>query len=389
MRILNRLGQRNKNTKHYQKNYEEVKIEGKGINIGMSSEGLVRGKQEQKEQYYKELKKQITMRDEQEIRNIAGTVQMGTGRTIYDVFAKMEEARIPLDYLVAMGLVDEIDLESYQNLKVKGLDTRDIIAEEDHVGVDETLRMQVMSQITKMPELKELITDKELGLVEPEKYIDEYQRRVDEFTEITPSHKKNTVEETEEETPYTEKLPQGEEDTVRVKKEFVQDEASAHLTEFKNLALQIGKTGRKMESRARQQEQAEEADRIRNVRSVYVIEQDALLPVIDGYNIKSVNGMEDVIEYTTSKRNLMVITQSIPKHLHKDLIDWLRGIAGTKYRIVTLKESPVGHKLVEETLELTKDSLDAYYENHPDEMYVGKDVEGFEDISKFLVGDEW
>lgn len=379
MSILNRFGRRNKQSEHYQKNYENITIEDDGnLNIGIQSEGLVGSKREEKEYYYKRLKSQITDADKRTIESIAST-----SKTIYEVFSKLEMERMPLDYLVAIGLVEEIDIESYQNIKAKGLDVSQTESEEDLEGVDETLKMQVKGQAGEIPKLQGAVTDQELGLVEKEEYVDDYQRAV---AELDKEDTKVKVHEEDEETLNDKEIK--EEVTNEETEEVVEEEKEKEpdLNIFKSLAEKIGEKGKKEEKRELQEQKAREREKLKNIRDVYIIGIDMLLPEIEGYRFHLVEDMADIMEYTTSKRNLLIITQSIPNKLQGELMGWLRGInkGSSKYRIVTLESSAVGHELIEDRVQPTEESLNGYFEKYRDEYYEGKDVESFLDISDFI-----
>lgn len=389
MSILSRFGRKNKKSEHYQRNYENITIkENDSVNIGIHSEGLVGNKQEEKKEYYRRLKEQITQSDIHTIESI-----FRVSKTVYEVFSKLENQRVPLDYLVAMDLVEEIDIEAYQNVKAKGLDVSQTESEEDLEDVDETLRMQVEGQSGDIPELKGEVSDQELGLVEKDDYVDEYQRVVaemgsKEIKEGTTEHVevKEEINITDEiiGEEHNEEVDEGTEEEVEEEVEL--EESDPDLNVFKSLAAKLGKKGKKEEKRERQKQEAREREKIKNIRDIYVIGIDLLLPVVEGYRIHLVKDMADIMEYTSSKRNLLIITQSIPRNLQGELMGWLRGInkGSSKYRIVTLKSSAVGHKLIEDKIELTEDSLNAYYEEYKDSDYEGKDVESFIDISEFI-----
>src|SRR5690625_3206118 len=124
MGLLNRFMKRNKKTEIYQRNYEEQENDSHDsheshdlsddneISIDMGSKGLVNTSKEDKSLYYSELLTRITDNDKMDITNIAKT-----SRSINDIFRRMEEMDIPLEYLVALGLEEELIIEFDQNAK--------------------------------------------------------------------------------------------------------------------------------------------------------------------------------------------------------------------------------------------------------------------------------
>lgn len=437
MTILSRLGKKNKESSHYQRKYEEIEAD-KGVNI--LGTGMVRGKLEEKEQYYEDVRSKITVQDKKRISDIAKV-----SVSIYDVFTKMEKTGIPLDYLVALGLVEEVDVESYQNIKLKGL-TGDILNISELEKVDDTLRMQVLGQANRIPELKYSLGEEDTGFgkMGEHTYDEEENVREEGYKEQEEVKSTGDVEKLEEEgkkgkeegelgslkqlaeelrrkkekeeREREEQKRKEEEERQRVieedkrrkeeellrQEELIRKQKEARRREKEAELLRIEEERRKKEEKERQkkleeekkereeqrkkEEQRREKERIRNTREVYIIGDNNLLPVVEGYNIKEVKGMTELMEYTSSQRNLLIITQQIPKEMQQELIKWLRSVmeGSKKYRIATLKDSAVKHELIESTVEITKESLDTYYKEFKDEDYEEKDVEGFYDISEFL-----
>lgn len=209
MGLLSKFAKKNKETNHYQKNYEEEHdsydlSEEQDIQIDMHSKGTANVSREDKSIYYNQLSKQITDRDKQRIADIAGVAA-----SPHDTYRRLEEADIPLEYLVALDLVEEIDIEAYQDAKAKGLDLKEMIKEEDLVSTDESLRFQTISTSEEMPELKNALTDEELQgeeAVENEQEKQDYESfdlKENDLNEVVSFTEEDESEEaTEENTPY-------------------------------------------------------------------------------------------------------------------------------------------------------------------------------------------
>lgn len=617
MGLLSRFRGKNKKSDIYQRNYEETGqqeidsgdlSEDDGISIDMGSDGLVNSSKENRSNYYDELLTKISHEDKMDINNIARTSQ-----SLNDIYRRMEEADIPLDYLVALKLVEEIDIETYQNAKAKGLDLKEMVTEDEITNTDEGFRMQVQSQMEPVPELKNALSDDELGLVEEQAQDtrDTYQKTMDvldkdavEDIEKRPMENKRKdmedhwndlvsfddevdypsfddfdvdeipeVPDFEQNRPYQENEPlqtqserefssyprppleSDERDSKIVDKEsnvFLDEEKEkqdiptgdedleddfssldfGESTDFDDLTFgeeeieeevegneytnsedtfsefgnddfrsdvdteseekmeeikqeinegeyanvseeeEVEETGedvsdkfsalRKLTDKLRKPKEtdlSESHDRVldeddatsdisledgedvldqfiggedglddevtheeavekepedsnkqeqkqpfeseavmekvvpsapveekKEVRRVYVISDELLFPLIDDYEIYQVTDMTQIMQFTSSKKNLLVITQKIPKGIQKEFLEWLRGVesGSSKYRIVTLRGSAVSHPLIETIISLDKDSLDNYFEEFGNERYIGKDTGSFLDISSFL-----
>lgn len=118
-------------------------------------------------------------------------------------------------------------------------------------------------------------------------------------------------------------------------------------------------------------------------KNIFVVSEYALLPNIEGYKFIKVNTIKDIYKYSSSGQNLLVLTTEIPKELIKELGNWLKSIMkqDKKFRIVTLEGFEISHKLIEQTIKLNKVSLDAYYKQHPPELYKQDSIGSFKDLS--------
>src|SRR5699024_1908093 len=113
MGLLSSFSKKNRKSKHYQRNYEESK-ENINVEISNTLEEDVLGN---KGEYYSKLREEITRLDRKKIYRIGLS-----SATKNDVYRKMENEGIPLEYLVALGLSEEIDIDAYQNAKLKGIE---------------------------------------------------------------------------------------------------------------------------------------------------------------------------------------------------------------------------------------------------------------------------
>ena len=354
MGLLNRFIKRNKKTDIYQNKAREEKqesfnIRDDEIRIDIGDRHGRIGKQKDKTKYYEELRAEIKEEDK---RYIASLTQISN--SLNDVFMKMEEEGIPLDYLVALGLVEEVDIESYQNIKLKGLDMSDTILDEDLNHVDEDLKMELSSKKESIPELRNEITEEELYGLKEEDTRDLYQKKIDGLDKVQ-NESTNLIDDESD--------------------EGVIDKES--FNKLKNLTEKFKKKKQKNIT----------PKKAPFKRTIYVIAEGILIPKkIEGYNIVEVTKNSQLTEYTSSRKNLLVISQRIPKGLQKYLLRWLKGVSrgDKKYRIVTLKGYEVSHDLIETVISLDRESIDGYFNKYTDEKYEGKDVGSFLDITSFI-----
>src|SRR5699024_8257077 len=117
------------------------------INIRDNTAGIPKDVLNNREDYYEDVRKNITGTDKKRIRNIGRM-----SKNINDVFRRMEEEGLPLEYVVALGLAEEIDIESYQNMKIKGLDRYELEGK-DEKEVDEDIKNEVLGYEDDMPEV--------------------------------------------------------------------------------------------------------------------------------------------------------------------------------------------------------------------------------------------
>lgn len=382
MGLLSRFGLKNKNSKHYQKNYEQEKSKANDVNdedsikIDMGSRGQVTVTKEDRTSYYNKVREKITQRDLETIRDISLT-----SRTINDAFRRMEHTDLPLEYLVALGRVEEVDVEAYQNLKVKGLDLQNTLEASELEGIDETLKMQVFSQAKELPKLKQttIIPEEEPTPIDPNIFRQEYEEQQEEQEEEIGENKDEGQDKEQDETAEDKVEENNNEDPTINKLRSLAETLKKQQSESKEETIEPIGPVEVVTPKRKVTHRVED-------RTVYVIADRVLMPVIKGYNVVKVETMREINQFTSSKRDLLVISQNIPAAIQNTLLNWLQGVAGneTKYRIVTLEGLEVTHDLIETTVSLDGDSINKYYEDYPDDRYGGKDVRSFRDISYLL-----
>ena len=124
-------------------------------------------------------------------------------------------------------------------------------------------------------------------------------------------------------------------------------------------------------------------------KEIYVLSEPfELEEELEGYKVIFVSEPNDLVIFTASKDNLLVITRAIPSQLVDMFIEWVGSVSmkGIKIRAVTLKGLEVKHAVIEGEVELTQESLDNYYEQNKMSKYVGTGVGTFFDLEASLDG---
>ena len=108
---------------------------------------------------------------------------------------------------------------------------------------------------------------------------------------------------------------------------------------------------------------------------------------IEGYSIEFIADGTDFSYFTTSRDNLLLLTDNIPRYLVTLFVEWIKGLESKNlaYRVAKLEGTKLVHKLIEGEVTLTKVSLDDYYEKHVLSNYVGSGLGEFRSISKSLL----
>lgn len=376
------------------------------ININMGSTGILNVETVDKTLKYESLLGEITP---EIIRDIARIFEGSKTKT--QAFTKLDDAKISLEYLIALGITSEEQIYAYQVIRSRGI-LEDLSSNIQQVKstVDEDYALEILQLERPMPvyrdingqEIPESLTLKELS-----------QQQVERIIELESQTRQLALTLEQERIQYQEQLKQGVDDedtqyeqgilsalkethevdlfdlTVKTEEEEAQQkEAQAWqdaLSKVKQLAEQHTKESE--ETGEIEEDGSSEGD----TRTVYILSTVFNTPHIEGYTIKFIEKPVDLNYFTTSKDNLLVITDNIPRYIVTIFVNWINGIgtnSDRRYRIVTLEGSELTHALIEGTVELTKESLDNYYDVHTLEQYTGSGVGSFLDISHLLESDD-
>ncbi len=377
-----------------------------GMQIHVGAGGLLDSTRTDKETYYRDIKNSMTQDTINRIRDIAVK-----SKNKNDLFSKMEDAGIPLKYLIALDPASyEVDVQSYRTLKEKGIDVTKVLSNKEILDFDESYAREIISMKDPVPGLKRAVSVDDNNVADIENiHYEDIKEDVERETEITNLQKDSTEldhvdhkdnqemsevedslggdievvsDDTEDD---TEDVNEGViEDSVDQKDESRENGEPLWKNYLESLKNDIGNSDWEDDNDI----EVIEDEGIRN-RQVFIL-SNKITEVDDmaGYEFTIIENIQQVNLYTTNKDNLLVITQNIPETLQRPFFSWLTGVLdeGERYRIVTLNSSPVAHKLIEDRIDLTKESLDEYYSRRKSDEYIGDGVGEFFDISKVLNG---
>ncbi|MCH4866827.1 hypothetical protein [Bacillus sp. 1006-3] len=384
----------------------DEKEEDGGMQIHVGAGGLLDSTRTDKETYYRDIKNSMTQDTINRIRDIAVK-----SKNKNDLFSKMEDAGIPLKYLIALDPASyEVDVQSYRTLKEKGIDVTKVLSNKEILDFDESYAREIISMKDPVPELKRAVNVDDNSVEDNENiHYKDIQEDVEREKEITNLQKdgtgldhvdhKDNQEMSEVEDSLGEDTEGVSDDTEAVNVCDIEDsvdqkDESADLSEekgeplWKNYLESLKNDIVTNDGEDDSDIEVIEDTGIKN-RQVFILSNKITeVDDMDGYEFTIIENIQQVNLYTTHKDNLLVITQNIPETLQRPFFSWLTGVIdeGERYRIVTLNSSPVSHKLIEDRIDLTKESLDDYYARRKSDEYIGDGAGEFFDISKVLNG---
>ena len=421
--FFSKIKEDNKKTKQ-DEDFEQPS--GVDININIGTSGAKTASRDLSKKYdYEKIRAEVDITTVKRMIRIIDAVETKT-----QFFTQLEDDGIPLITLVALGITTEEAINSYRTLRARGLDTytADISRTQ---RVDDEYANEVQAQTKDYPSLR-LTNGGEIDepMSPEELYRTEVKARIDLETKVRDYERKlkRLEEEPEPEPTYQEQVQQDivdledmfEEDTIldtstTDEEELSDEEFHGWSSEFEKVKDSLLKTQEVEE----QEERLTESERIQSetdikdgkyqaVKSVHKIEEMARKDKeifvlsepfevddnLDGYKIIFIEEPNDLVLFTASKDNLLVITRAIPLQLVEMFIEWIGSVAskGVKIRAVTLKNMEIEHAFIEGVIELTQESLDDYYEQHKLSKYIGTGVDTFfdigESIEEVIGGDE-
>lgn len=339
-----------------------------------------------KQQEYESLKARITDSEKIRIREL-----MYVSKSQIEFMSKMEDEGINVTYLVALGITTEEDVSSYLALRERGIDTYSVqnLAKEKHVDGDYLREIELIKR--GYPNLKNVKGDDIQRTVNKSEYIK--QDLTIKEDKLVENKTKNNIHDAP---------------TVEIDLDAFESEGESTEKEIKeaqswqSILKQIKSTTNEQISEEEQETQIDsnsgeivQAPKYREIdsktRNVYILANKFATPNIEGYNFVFVTNGQSLNRFSINKNNLLILTSDVPQYVINDFANWLEGIlaSGERFRIATLKTSPLEHPIVEGTLlRLDKKSLDDFYEGHQTDNYIKETTGTFLDLSSFIEEEE-
>lgn len=359
----------------------------KGFNDAITLESsILDNVKTSKQQEYESLKARITDSEKIRIREL-----MYVSKSQIEFMSKMEDEGINVTYLVALGITTEEDVSSYLALRERGIDTYSVqnLAKEKHVDGDYLREIELIKR--GYPNLKNVKGDDIQRTVNKSEYIK--QDLTIKEDKLVENKAKNNIHDAP---------------TVEIDLDAFESEGESTEKEIKeaqswqSILKQIKSTTNEQISEEEQETQIDsisgeivQAPKYREIdsktRNVYILANKFATPNIEGYNFVFVTNGQSLNRFSINKNNLLILTSDVPQYVINDFANWLEGIltSGERFRIATLKTSPLEHPIVEGTLlRLDKKSLDDFYEGHQTDNYIKETTGTFLDLSSYIEEEE-
>ena len=384
------------------------------ININVGTSGAKSASRDLSKKYdYEKIRSEVDLTMIKRMLRVLDNVKTKT-----QFFTQLEDDGIPLITLVALGITTEESISSYRAMRARGLDTykadisktqrvddeyaNEVLMEKfdypslrliDGVELDEPMspeqlyKAEVKARIALESQLREA-ENKIKRLEDKPEPKPTYQESVQtEIVDIDDMFEDEDVEPTEEELSDEEYMGWSSE-FAKIKNSLIQNKDQEDVEEDLEDSVvnepefsvddgkyQAVKSVHKVKEKKRKD------------KEIYVLSETFEVPTdMKGYKVTFIKEPNDLVLFTASKDNLLVITRAIPLQLVEMFIDWIGSVAskGVKIRAVTLKGMEIEHAFIEGVIELTQDSLDNYYEQNKISKYIGTGVGTFFDIGKSI-----
>lgn len=339
-----------------------------------------------KEREYLELRAKVTNTILIRMREL-----LNVCKTELEFFSRLEDENVSLMYLVALGITTEENITSYRTMRNRGIDTYKIREEALGKRIDASYLREIKSMEKENPPLlnikgdnieKTLIRDiNELRKLEnPLEQEDLDPDLVVKNADVAGLVNEISLDDTfasfavEEETAAKEIVERQE------------NYSGESINDWRSLLTSI------QEEVETTEDMSEEYQKENlNKRTIYILSNEFATPYSEKYNFVFVKHSRSLGNFTASKNNLLVVTQEVPPVVLDTFLNWLRGMVASedKYRITTLKNSPMTSKYIQGELEdLSEESIDRFYAKHENDEYIGDGVGTFFDLTSLIEEDE-
>lgn len=384
------------------------------IKINVGSGGLLNRNGKGLDHDYTQIRSEITT---ELIKHIADVAKVSKTRTQF--FTRLDDDGISLRVLAAMGVCTEESIAAYRTLRNRGLNALSSEAE-GLQRVDEGYALEIFEGEQSLPFLLDANGNR---IDEPVTMDELFDQVVSEKAELLQRINNMEVDgiEASINNKYAELDLQNEKkrqetevsslDLSMLTTELSAEESKESLAEdaqkedwryvLDNMKNKIAKDDQQIEELTQQYEEAKQNDDEEKVaelelvlvpkvadKLIYVISPIFEVEEIEGYKIIFIAQPNDFSYFTTSRDNLLLLTNNIPRYLVNLFLDWIKGVEdqGKRYRVARLEGESLKHKLIECDVALTKESLDMYYATHELSNYVGTGLGEFYSIITGLKG---
>lgn len=335
-----------------------------------------------KQQEYETLKAQVTDAEKVRMREL-----LYVSKSQIEFLSRLEDEKINVMYLVALGITTEEDVQSYLTLRDRGIDTYGIQDLAKTKKVNSAYLREIETIKKEYPPLLNIKGKNIQRTLDLENYIKE--NAVVEKVELTK--KKEVKGNVQDDPSVIIDIDSYETNTD----EGSTPEEIEKASNWKNLIEEIlhksqtTPDGEKLEkpSLAPLQPSNMFIDIDDSVRNVYILANSFATPFVEGYRFIFIDSAESFGRFSVNKNNLLILTSDVPQYLMNDFGTWLYGVItqGVKFRIATLRTSPLDHAIVQGVLMgLDKESLDNFYATHRTEDYIDESKGSFLDLTSYI-----
>lgn len=331
-----------------------------------------------KEREYLELRAKVTNTILIRMREL-----LNVCRTELEFFSRLEDENVSLMYLVALGITTEENITSYRTMRNRGIDTYKIRDEALGKRIDASYLREIQSMEKVNPPLLNIKGDNiEKTLIRDIAEL----RKLDNPLDNEDSPVKSVVSaDIVPEVNLDDTLASFEiekETTVKEKEDKQESYSADEINSWKSILTSI-----KEDSSSNDTVDVEPSVDETNKRTIYILSNEFAVPYSEKYDFVFVKHSKSLGNFTSSKNNLLVVTQEVPPVVLESFLNWLRGmiVSDDKYRITTLKNSPMKSEYIQDELEdLSEESIDLFYNKHENSEYIGNGVGTFFDLTSLI-----
>lgn len=310
-----------------------------------------------------------------------------------EFLSRMSDEGFNLNYLIAMGITTEDNIQTYLTLKSRGIDTYGLQDSAITKKVDPSYLREMTEIQTVYPDLLNIEGKNIQRTLNKKEYIREEMAKVEADSESIKNKYLPKYKETKGNVDDVASVSL-DLDALEIKDNTGSTEteikASKHwekiFQDLKSKPSPLNEFGAFNEessgSLAPKYKQLQT-----DVRRIYILANPFATPLVEGYDFIFVSSSNILNEFTIDKNNLLLITRDIPQPFLNAFSTWVEGVvvSGIKLRIATIQSSKVEHEIVGGVLRsLDKKSLDDYYREHSTENYIGNTDGTFLDISSLI-----